>query len=346
MRTIAIGVALCAALLLPSPAFAATTTPTASPNEVAAKVKASKASTASAGATATAAPNAKTRTYDLDFTLPTAGKSGCQVCHADPNLVKPSGETTKSIYVDPASIAKTAHKDTPCSGCHIDFAYKTPHQNVKDGSDWRSVAGTACKNCHDNVYSQVAMGAHSPANKPGEDASATAAARRKAGKPVEVPTCGGCHGSHDIDYLDVARVEASGTVEAVAAAKAGRAKMHGKGLEICGQCHKDYADSYRDYYHGAAYREGAADAPACWDCHGAHEMLPTSDLRSPVNEANLAETCGKVGCHANVKDEQFVAYAKLIHGKGKVLEANILWTFYETARTQIKGMIDAVASWF
>ncbi len=330
LRTIVTGIALGVALVVPSTALAA---------------EASKAATGAVSTEATAT-SGKGRTYDLDFTLPTEGKSGCQVCHADPNLVKPSGEATNSIYVSPEAMAETAHKDTPCSGCHIDFAYKTPHQNVQDGSDWRTVAASACKNCHDNIYSQIAMGAHSPATKPGEDESATVDARRKAGKPEEVPTCGDCHGSHDIDFLDVERFETSGTAEAVAAAKEGRAKLHARGMEMCGQCHEDYAESYQDYYHGAAYQEGAADAPACWDCHGAHEMLPASDRQSPVNEANLATTCGKAGCHTNVEDEQFVEYAKLIHGKGEALEANVLWSFYDAARSQIAGMIDAVASWF
>lgn len=327
MRTAGLAVALCAALAFPSAALAATASAPTTP-------------------TSTPAPNAKEREYNLDFTLPTEGKSGCQVCHADPNLVKPSGDTTSSIYIDPAAMAETAHKDTPCSGCHIDFAYKTPHDNVQDGADWQAVAGQACKNCHPDQYTSVALGAHSPADKPGVDASETAAVRREASLPTEVPTCGDCHGSHDIDYIDVAGVEASGTAEAVAAAEAGQAELHGRGLEMCGQCHADYADSYNDYYHGAAYREGTADAPACWDCHGAHEMLAASDRRSPVHPDNLSKTCGQQGCHEGDVDERFSEYAQLIHGMDEVEDTVVLISFIDVARARMQGVFDAVASWF
>ena len=40
------------------------------------------------------------------------------------------------------------------------------------------------------------------------------------------------------------------------------------------------------------------DAPTCQSCHGtAHEVVAASDAKSPVNKANLPDTCGK--CHSN-----------------------------------------------
>ncbi len=36
---------------------------------------------------------AQAQDYDLSFTLPTAGKSGCMVCHADQNLGRVEGST-------------------------------------------------------------------------------------------------------------------------------------------------------------------------------------------------------------------------------------------------------------
>ena len=43
----------------------------------------------------------------------------------------------------------------------------------------------------------------------------------------------------------------------------------------------------------------------CWDCHGAHDVRPTSDPTSPINDANLVNTCGK--CHAGA-NAGFVKY--------------------------------------
>ncbi len=115
------------------------------------------AAAAESSSTATASAEAS-RTYDLDFTLPTAGKSGCMVCHGDPNLVKLSSESTSSIFIDPAVLANTAHADTVCTGCHLDFAYQTPHQNVTAGATWVDVAKSACKNCHSNEFTKSSPG--------------------------------------------------------------------------------------------------------------------------------------------------------------------------------------------
>jgi hypothetical protein len=284
-----------------------------------------------------------TATYDLSFTLPTVGVSGCTVCHADPNLVRPSGETTVSLYVGPEVMAGTAHEGVLCTGCHIDFAFKIPHENVENGSDWRSVAKSSCKNCHPSQAGEVAIGSHSPSGVPGESASEAAARRVASGKPPTVPACGDCHGSHEIPFMDVEAQETSGTAESIEAAQKGQAATHVSGLEMCGQCHEEYTESYADYYHGAAYQEGALDAPACWDCHGAHQMLPASDRRSPVNPANLIETCGQ--CHDDA-NEEYVEYAELIHGREDVEDEIPIYTFWESTRATIEGAVETMSSWF
>ncbi len=278
-------------------------------------------------ATTTSSESA-TRTYDFDFTLPTAGKSGCQVCHGDKNLVKPSGDSTVSLYVDQAELDASAHVNTVCSGCHVDFAYETPHENVASGDDWRATAKLACKNCkqHQPQFTDYASGAHSPAPRPGETESQTVAGRQAEGKPLYVPYCGDCHGSHAIPSKN--------DTEA-------RLAYQDQGIKVCGGCHTKQSDSYADYYHGAAYREGAPDAPACWDCHGTHEILPAADKRSMVNEQHIVETCGQEGCHINVLEQQtqFIEYAAFIHGRKDEMQDNPLVAFYQSA-------LETVSSWF
>ena len=40
------------------------------------------------------------------------------------------------------------------------------------------------------------------------------------------------------------------------------------------------------------------DAPTCQSCHGsAHQVVASSDAKSPVSKANLPGTCGQ--CHSN-----------------------------------------------
>jgi cytochrome b subunit of formate dehydrogenase len=58
--------------------------------------------------------------------------------------------------------------------------------------------------------------------------------------------------------------------------------------------------SYEHSYHGLARRIGSNVAADCASCHGAHDVLPSSDPRSAVHSANLTKTCGK--CHEGVKD--------------------------------------------
>lgn len=286
-----------------------------------------------ATAVAATASVEQTRTYDLDFTLPTAGKSGCTVCHADPNLVRADETSTTSLFVDAMVLSQSAHKDTPCTGCHIDFAYKVPHDNITQaGEKWREVAKLACKNCHANEFSTFASGVHSPASRPGEDTSATMAARKAEGKPTVKPLCGDCHGGHAIPSKnDSSALE---TYQASA-------------MRVCGECHTGEADSYTDYYHGAAYRQGAPDAPACWDCHGAHDILRADDRKSLVHESMLTETCsGEGACHSGEVSEQFVAYAPLIHRRDEIQATIPFWSFIDSTRSAVEGVFTTIGSWF
>jgi hypothetical protein len=274
-----------------------------------------------------------TQTYDLEFALPTAGKSGCLVCHGDPNLVKASETTTASVYVSAEQLAESAHADTLCTGCHIDFAYKTPHENVVNGGTWRDTAKLACKNCKEHApqSADYSAGAHSPAGEPGVTPEQAAARRRAEGKPEHVPLCGDCHGSHDIaSQDDTSAVDA----------------YHRRGVEICGDCHINETLTYDDYYHGAAYRRGTLDAPACWDCHGTHEILPASDRRSMVNEQRLADTCGQDGCHAGEVTEEFLEYAAFVHGKAEVVQENPVMAAYDAARQRLRAFFGTIRSWF
>lgn len=254
--------------------------------------------------------------YDMDFTLPTAGKSGCLVCHGDRSLVRLNAGRLVSYWIDEAVMQASAHSTIQCTGCHLDFAYSAPHRT--DG-DWRRTAKLACKNCHKDAFQAFGQGVHSLT----ADATADIVLRDR-GKPL----CGDCHGSHEIARLKNNPV--------------GKASLHAQGQRICGRCHADYWKSYADYYHGSAYRRGADDAPACWDCHGWHDILPTDDRRSRLNETGIALTCGE--CHPNVNDE-YLTYSTIIHRKGEALARNPVYSFIRAAGHRIGGIFGAVRSW-
>ncbi|TDB37650.1 MAG: hypothetical protein D9V44_06165 [Actinobacteria bacterium] len=220
--------------------------------------------------------------------------NGCQACHGNPNLTKLSNGVIKSYQV--LGVETSAHRDITCVQCHVDFTYGSTAPAPKT-KVWSINAGMACADCHDHDSAKAAYekSVHAEQIAKGNLASAT---------------CGSCHGGHTIPLTDTK--EASMTV-------------HAASYEMCGKCHKDYYDNYGDYYHGAPYKAGAEDAPACWQCHDYHAIQPKADKASAVNPANLAATCGAGACHDQhgTATEDFTkSAAGMIHGKTEVRQKN------------------------
>jgi hypothetical protein len=79
---------------------------------------------------------------------------------------------------------------------------------------------------------------------------------------------------------------------------------------ICGSCHKEKLSTYRDTFHSQLGSLGGyVETARCWDCHGAHEIYPASDPRSPINKANLVKTCGRCHAGANLSFVQYQPHA-------------------------------------
>jgi cytochrome b subunit of formate dehydrogenase len=90
----------------------------------------------------------------------------------------------------------------------------------------------------------------------------------------------------------------------------------------CAGCHEKETKDYATSIHGLSHRMGASGAANCWDCHGAHDILPVKDPASPVFKLNLPQTCAK--CHSNpglTKEYQMkfpeaaAQYMESIHGR-------------------------------
>lgn len=248
----------------------------------------------------------------IEFKLGQKGRTACLVCHGDPNLKKVTPEGEKSLYVDPAVINESAHKNVACANCHVGFTSQ-PHQDVL--KDYKVVAGLACRRCHkrskqkengeieeiDNVYSKSIHGRV-----------------LTTGDPSKGATCGDCHGSHDIKKVNSEEFHNS------ARQSCGSDKCHNKGDKL-----KDrFWDNYDDHYHGRPYKLNEYDAPACWDCHSAHNITAKNDPESPINEMHLGRQCSTCHHHA-IQDERKVddvllQYKTLIHGRDKAERENWL----------------------
>ena len=104
---------------------------------------------------------------------------------------------------------------------------------------------------------------------------------------LNAPVCTDCHTAHAI-------------------LRPTEAAFRMQSTPICGSCHKEQLSTYRDTFHSQLGSLGGyVETARCWDCHGAHQVLPASDPNSPINKASLVQTCGK--CHAGA-NESFVQY--------------------------------------
>jgi hypothetical protein len=235
----------------------------------------------------------------LSFTLGIPGKTGCLVCHGDPKISqrRGHGENNSSLHISDAALAGSVHKNIACTSCHTDFKMLTATKDhAGKTGDYRMIAGLSCKNCHQHSKQLVEYG------------RSIHGRLALSGNPKKGATCADCHGSHDIKSMKDDKAYA--------------AEFHLSGGKICGKCHKDYADSYNDYYHGKAYNQKAQDAPACWDCHGAHDVLPSDVLTSRVSPSVLPQTCGK--CHIDSREEFATQFGSMIHGSKKIITGNFV----------------------
>ncbi len=236
-------------------------------------------------------------TYDSD--------GGCNACHGDENLTKTSEGAPKSFQV--VGVDDSAHRDLSCQKCHQDYEYEDVEAPTPI---WQVNAGLACANCHADpaTWGGDAEKAASNAEMVAEYNTSIHADEIADGN-LDSATCAGCHGGHYIKKLDT---------------EFAQRELHGGAYRMCARCHLEEYNSYDDYYHGAAYKQGALDAPACWDCHGAHGIMPSSDPESKMSDQNKGDTCGTEGCH-NGSGESFTnAASDLIHQKKETAEDNVL----------------------
>ena len=238
----------------------------------------------------------------------TASKDGCYACHGDSTLLAPVGGTNQSFQV--TGVTDSVHYQITCQQCHPDFRYDSTPGTTKL---WNVNAGLQCGVCHQNQTD-------SKLSKPVADYEKSIHAQKIRDGNYNAATCASCHGGHFIYSLDTAD---------------GKARMHGDAYRVCARCHATQYASFNDYYHGKPYKDGAADAPACWQCHGSHDIENHVSATSMVNAANLGKTCGQQGCHKG-STEQFASQAaQLIHRKVEVQDSNPLLQLV----SKVKGAI-------
>jgi len=239
----------------------------------------------------------------------------CTSCHGDAHSIFPKDDPKSAVY--PLNVPRT------CGACHGNDAMAKKHglPNVypmyldsihgfalsKEGL----LVAANCQSCHGSHHILSHKDPLSPTNK------------------VNIPkTCGSCHAGITTDYLSGVhgKAVAAGhldapvcsdchTAHAIEQPTAAAFRM--QSTPICGNCHKEKFSTYRDTFHSQLGSLGGyVETARCWDCHGAHEILPASDPRSPIAPANLVTTCGR--CHAGA-NASFVKYQPHANARNRKL---------------------------
>jgi len=146
-----------------------------------------------------------------------------------------------------------------CTDCHTAH-HVLPHDDPASSVNPDNVAET-CAECHNGIYETFSQSIHSPQVSDSEE---------------PLPVCSECHSAHTISRTD----------------------KEGFKLEImnqCGRCHEEVTDTYFETFHGKVSKLGYTAAAKCYDCHGAHDVLPPYMPASRLSRDNIVETCGQ--CH-------------------------------------------------
>jgi len=210
----------------------------------------------------------------------------CERCHAQKFVIEKAGLTTQPATSYQQSVhgratARGSMKAAVCTDCHD--AHAVLGGNNPQSGIFKFNVPRTCGKCHAAIAAAYGKSVHGRALARGNGST---------------PTCTDCHGIHAITKVnDPARGPRTS----------------------CAHCHEgvrltqefavpaDRVSSYAASYHGMARKFGSKVAADCASCHGAHEILPSSDPKSAVNKANLPKTCGK--CHEG---------AQANFGKGKM----------------------------
>ena len=230
-----------------------------------------------------AASDPKSRTHHANIA------STCGTCHNQKFVMEAAGRSTQPFLayqesVHGRAVTRGVMQAAVCTDCHSAHEILTAADSKSPIFKFNVPA--TCGKCHRGVRDEFAQSIHGQAVARGE---------------WQAPVCTDCHGIHSIRPV----AEASSPVSGQNLAQ-----------ETCARCHEGVrlaqefgfeggrVSTYLASYHGLASRRGSAIVANCASCHGAHNILPSSDPKSRIHPANLVTTCGQ--CHPGVT-QRFVA---------------------------------------
>ena len=209
----------------------------------------------------------------------------CGACHGNAAMAKKHGlPNVYPLYIDSIhgfALSKegllVAANCQSCHGSHHILSHKDPQS-----ATYKTNIPKTCGNCHAGITAEYMNGVHGKAVAAGD---------------LKAPVCTDCHTAHAILQPTAAAFRMQST-------------------PICGSCHKEKLSTYRDTFHSQLGSLGGyVETARCWDCHGAHDVLPASDPNSPIAPANLVATCGRCHAGANASFVQYQPHANAYNRK-------------------------------
>lgn len=224
------------------------------------------------------------------WALALADDEACLECHADPDLKRESAPrqgtpvmadaALMSVFVDKALIDGSVHEGVACVECHTGVT----------ADHGEHLPRARCASCHEEEDAEYNTGLHGTALQAGVS---------------DAPTCGDCHGSHQI-------LPASDP----------RSMVHPQRQpSTCAACHANVEfierrpvgmgsplKGYEQSTHFQTLKQGKGGA-GCSDCHEFHALRKPSDPKAAIYRTNIQRTCGR--CHDKVQQ----VYEQSVHGK-------------------------------
>lgn len=205
----------------------------------------------------------------------------CLECHSDKTLKREEGaKAGTSVFVPADALKGSIHEEIVCISCHADVK-EVPHEP--------HLKPAACGECHQEVEALCKKDLHGQARARGDE---------------DAPTCGDCHGTHQIRPRSDPE-----------------SQVHPKRLPYtCAKCHADLGivkrhqinvpSPLKEYEQSMHFRASQAGqhAAVCSDCHGAHAVRKASDPEASIYRTRVPQTCGQ--CHGEI----LKVYVQSVHG--------------------------------
>ncbi len=176
-----------------------------------------------------------------------------------------------------------------CIDCHTSHG-ELPADNPSSSVNRTNIVHT-CVKCHHGMERQFENSIHAKASTTSTN---------------KLPVCSDCHSPHSIMRADQDAF-----------------KM--ETMSLCGNCHAEIAENYFDTYHGKVSRLGYSKTAKCYDCHGAHDVLPASNPASHLSTNNVVATCQK--CHPTAT-KGFAGYLTHANHRDRKSQPWLFYTFW------------------